>query len=230
MPRRPRGVVHRVVPFLVLATSAADGSSDASPKGGPPGFVRVFDEQRLGIPEFPGNRRFDGVHNIVDRPGIGLIFVIPGIAETLRVNGRATLSRDPALTAQFEVDGKPPWFVIDVEVQQVFSHCSKAFLRSHLWKPEHWPDPEQVRTPFRSVYQRAEAEGRTEAEVRAEVEKSSSPSCIDRAPRVRCRMFTARATTMIASRRLAADSAIISSFAQWRSGSVSVGLKAVALV
>ncbi len=162
-------------PFLVLATSAADGSSDASPKGGPPGFVRVFDEQRLGIPEFPGNRRFDGVYNIVDRPGVGLIFVIPGIAETLRVNGRATLSRDPALTAQFEVDGKLPWFVIDVEVQQVFSHCSKAFLRSHLWKPEHWPDPEQVRTPFRSVYQRAEAEGRTEAEVRAEVEKSYEP-------------------------------------------------------
>jgi PPOX class probable FMN-dependent enzyme len=162
-------------PFLVLATSAADGTTDASPKGGPPGFVRVFDEQRLGIPEFPGNRRFDGVHNIVDRPGVGLLFVVPGIAETLRVNGRATLSRDPALTAQFEVDGKAPWFVVDVEVEQVFSHCSKAFLRSHLWKPEHWPDPADVRTPFRSVYQRAEAEGRTEADVRAEVEKSYEP-------------------------------------------------------
>jgi uncharacterized protein len=162
-------------PFLVLATSAEDGSTDASPKGGPAGFVRVFGEQRLGIPEFPGNRRFDGVHNIVDRPGVGLLFVVPGIAETLRVNGRATLNRDPELTGQFEVDGKAPWFVIDVEVQQVFSHCSKAFLRSHLWKPEHWPDPEQVRTPFRSVYQRAEEEGRTEADVRAEVEKSYEP-------------------------------------------------------
>ena len=162
-------------PFLVLATSASDGSTDASPKGGPPGFVRVFDERRLGIPEFPGNRRFDGVHNIVDRPGVGLLFVIPGLAETLRVNGRATLSRDPALTEQFTVDGKAPWFVIDVEVEQVFSHCSKAFLRSNLWKPEHWPDPAQVRTPFRSVYQRAEAEGRTEADVRAEVEESYEP-------------------------------------------------------
>jgi len=162
-------------PFLVIATSAPDGSTDASPKGGPPGFVRVFDEQRLAIPEYPGNRRFDGVQNIVDRPGVGLLFVIPGIAETLRVNGEATLSRDPALREQFAVDGHAPWFVIDVRVKQVFSHCSKAFLRSNLWKPEHWPDPERVRTPFRSVYERALAEGRTEAEVRAEVERGYEP-------------------------------------------------------
>jgi PPOX class probable FMN-dependent enzyme len=162
-------------PFLVIATSAADGSTDASPKGGPPGFVRVFDDRRLAIPEYPGNRRFDGVHNVVDRPGVGLLFVIPGIAETLRVNGQATLSRDPDLTAGFAVDGRPPWFVVDVEVTQVFSHCSKAFLRSHLWKPEHWPDPADVRTPFRSVYERAQAEGRTEAEVRAAVERSYEP-------------------------------------------------------
>jgi hypothetical protein len=162
-------------PFLVIATSAADGSTDASPKGGPPGFVRVFDDQRLGIPEYPGNRRFDGVHNVVDRPGVGLLFVIPGIAETLRVNGRATLSRDPELTAEFMVDGRAPWFVVDVEVTQVFSHCSKAFLRSNLWKPERWPDPDEVRTPFRSVYERALAEGRSESQVRAEVERGFEP-------------------------------------------------------
>jgi len=162
-------------PFLVIATSAPDGSTDASPKGGPPGFVKAFGERRLGVPEFPGNRRFDGVHNVVDRPGVGLLFVIPGIAETLRVNGNATLSRDPELTGEFAVDGRPPWFVIDVEVTQVFSHCSKAFMRSNLWKPDLWPDPEQVRTPFRSVYERALAEGRTEAEVRTEVERSYEP-------------------------------------------------------
>jgi len=162
-------------PFLVIATSAPDGATDASPKGGPPGFVQVFDELRLAIPEYPGNKRFDGVANIVDRPGVGLLFVIPGIAETLRVNGEATLSRDPALTGRFAVDGRPPWFVIDVEVKQVFSHCSKAFLRSNLWKPEEWPDPARVRTPFRSVYERALAEGRTEADVRAEVERGYAP-------------------------------------------------------
>jgi PPOX class probable FMN-dependent enzyme len=162
-------------PFLVIATSAPDGATDASPKGGPPGFVHVLDEQRLAIPEYPGNKRFDGVANIVERPGVGLLFVIPGISETLRVNGDAVLSRDPGLTEQFTVDGRAPWFVIDVQVKQVFSHCSKAFMRSSLWKPELWPDPEQVRTPFRSVYERALAEGRTEAEVRAEVERSYEP-------------------------------------------------------
>lgn len=162
-------------PFLVIATSAADGSTDASPKGGPPGFVRVLDEARLAIPEYPGNKRFDGVQNVIDRPGVGLLFVIPGITETLRVNGEATLSRDPALTEQFAVDGRPPWFVVDVDVKQVFSHCNKAFMRSNLWKPEHWPDPDAVRTPARSVYERALAEGRTEAEVRVEVERSYEP-------------------------------------------------------
>ena len=159
-------------PFLVLATSAADGSSDASPKGGPPGFVKVLDEKRLALPDFPGNRRFDGWQNLVERPGIGLLFVIPGITETLRVNGTARLTRDPELIELCEVDGTFPWFVADVRVEQVFSHCSKAFLRSGLWKPESWPDPAGVLSPSRTIAERSVAEQRPEPEIREEVDSS----------------------------------------------------------
>jgi PPOX class probable FMN-dependent enzyme len=129
-------------PFLVMATTGADGSCDSGPKGGPVGFVHVPADTRLLVPEFPGNRRFDGVQNLVHRPGIGLLFVVPGISETLRVNGFARLTREPELLEACAVDGRTPWFVADVEVRQVFSHCGKAFLRSRLWQPESWPEPE----------------------------------------------------------------------------------------
>ena len=162
-------------PFLVMATAAPDGSSDASPKGGPPGFVKIADEQRLLIPEFPGNRRFDGVQNLVDRPGIGLLFVVPGISETLRVNGFARLTRDPELAALAAYDDRLPWFVVDVEVQQVFSHCGKAFLRSNLWRPGSWPDADTVTSPSLTIAERAEQENRREADVRQDVERGYEP-------------------------------------------------------
>jgi uncharacterized protein len=172
-------------PFLVMATTGEDGSCDAGPKGGPPGFVHVLTPTRLLVPDFPGNRRFDGVQNIVDRAGIGLLFVVPGISETLRVNGFARLTRDPVLLASCEVDGRQPWFVVDVEVRQVFSHCGKAFVRGHLWQPETWPDPLGVRSPSRSIAGLAEEEQRDEAEVRREVEASYKPDVLygDRASR-----------------------------------------------
>jgi PPOX class probable FMN-dependent enzyme len=162
-------------PFLVMATTGADGSCDAGPKGGPPGFVHVVADTRLLVPEFPGNRRFDGVQNLVERPGIGLLFVVPGLSETLRVNGYARLTRDPELLDTCAVDGKAPWFVADVEVRQVFSHCGKAFLRGHLWKPESWPDPDEVRSPSRTIAGLAEEERRRESDVRREVEDSYRP-------------------------------------------------------
>jgi uncharacterized protein len=162
-------------PFLLLATTAADGTCDVSPKGGPPGFARVLDEHRLVIPEFPGNRRFDGVHNLVERPGLATLFVVPGITETLRVNGFATLTRDPELLELTAVDGKTPWFVIDVRVRQVFSHCAKAFMRSFLWEPERWPDVAAIRSPSMTIAEAAEREARTEAEVRREVEREYLP-------------------------------------------------------
>jgi uncharacterized protein len=158
-----------------MSTTGADGSADASPKGGPPGFVRVLDAKRLLLPEFPGNRRFDGVQNLVQVPAIGLLFIVPGISETLRVNGVATLSRDPDLLDASAVDGKQPWFVADVEVGQAFSHCSKAFLRSELWRPESWPDADAIPSPSRSISELAALERRREADVRREVEAGYRP-------------------------------------------------------
>jgi PPOX class probable FMN-dependent enzyme len=162
-------------PFLVMATTAADGSCDAGPKGGPPGFVRVLSDTRLLIPEFPGNRRFDGVQNLVERRGIGLLFVVPGISETLRVNGFARLTRDPDLLEQSGVDGRRPWFVTDVEIAQVFSHCGKAFIRSDLWRPEHWPDADDVSSPSKSIAASAAEGRRRQSQVRREVEESYDP-------------------------------------------------------
>jgi PPOX class probable FMN-dependent enzyme len=162
-------------PFLVMATTAADGSCDAGPKGGPPGFVRVLSDTRLLIPEFPGNRRFDGVQNLVERRGIGLLFVVPGISETLRVNGFAHLTRDPDLLAQCGVDGRRPWFVTDVQIEQVFSHCGKAFIRSELWRPERWPDADEVSSPSKSIAASAAESRRRQSEVRREVEESYEP-------------------------------------------------------
>jgi uncharacterized protein len=162
-------------PFLMLATTAADGTCDVSPKGGPAGFARVLDEHRLVIPEFPGNRRFDGVHNLVERPGAATLFVVPGITETLRVNGFATLTRDPALLELTAVDGKQPWFVIDLRVRQVFSHCAKAFMRSYLWQPDRWPDASDVRSPSMTIAETAEREARPEPDVRRDVERKYLP-------------------------------------------------------
>ena len=165
-------------PFLVMATTGADGSCDAGPKGGPAGFVRVLTETRLLVPEFPGNRRFDGVQNLVTRPGIGLLFVVPGISETLRVNGFARLTRDPELLEACNVDGRQPWFVTDVEVRQAFSHCGKAFIRSHLWQSGMWPDPDAVSSPSQSIAGLAAEERRPESVVRREVEATYQPGLL----------------------------------------------------
>ena len=165
-------------PFLVMATTGADGSCDAGPKGGPAGFVHVLADTQLLVPEFPGNRRFDGVQNLVTRPGIGLLFIVPGISETLRVNGFARLTRDPELLAACAVDGRQPWFVADVEVRQVFSHCGKAFIRSHLWQPREWPDPDAVGSPSQSIARLAAEERRRESDVRREVEDSYQPGVL----------------------------------------------------
>jgi len=127
-------------PFLVLATAAADGTCDTSPRGGPPGFVRVLDERRLLVPEYPGNRRADSHRNLLENPRASLIFMIPRLRETLRVTGRACITRDAGLLAELAVNGKPPALGIGVEVEEAFIHCAKAFIRSALWQPETWPD------------------------------------------------------------------------------------------
>lgn len=126
-------------PFFVLATAGADGGCDASPKGGAPGFVRVLDEHRLAWADLSGNNRLDSFENLVDNAHVGLLFVIPGMDETLRVNGRAELTTDPELCAALSVEGKPAKVAVVVHVAEAYVHCSKAFRRAALWSQERWP-------------------------------------------------------------------------------------------
>jgi len=131
-------------PFVLLATSAPDGTCDVSPRGDPPGFVRVLDEQTLLLPERPGNRLADSLRNILANPRVGLLFVVPGVGDTLRVNGRATLVTDDELLAPSAVDGKVPKLGILIHADEVFTHCSKAFLRSQLWDPERYVERSEL--------------------------------------------------------------------------------------
>jgi PPOX class probable FMN-dependent enzyme len=128
-------------PFCLIATSDAEGNCDVSPKGDPPGFVHVIDDTTIAIPERPGNRRADGYLNILSNPHIGTVFLIPGRGETLRINGRAHLVSDAPYFDQMIVKGHRPVLAVVVQIEQIFFHCAKAFLRSELWKPETWkPD------------------------------------------------------------------------------------------
>ena len=124
-------------PFLVLASAGADGTADASPRGGPPGFVLVDDEHALLVPDWPGNNRLDSMTNLVSAPGVGLLFMIPGVDETLRVNGIVEISDDEGLCDRFSADGRgAPRTVLIVTVREAYLHCAKALMRSRLWDPE----------------------------------------------------------------------------------------------
>lgn len=128
-------------PFCLIATAAADGSCDVSPKGDPPGFARPLDDATIAIPDRAGNHRFDGFVNLLSNPQVGLLFLIPGRPDTLRINGRARLIREAPFFADMIVRGSRPQLALLVEVQEVFYHCPKAFLRSELWHPATWhPD------------------------------------------------------------------------------------------
>ena len=122
-------------PFCCLATSDGKGHADVTPRGDKPGCVRVLDDKTLLIPERPGNNRMDSLRNIIQHPSLGLLFLIPGFEDTLRVNGRGRVTRDPGLLADSAVDGKLPKFGVLVAVDEVFFHCAKAFRRSRLWDP-----------------------------------------------------------------------------------------------
>ena len=131
-------------PFALLATADADGRCDVTPRGGAPGFARVLDERRLAIPDARGNNRTDALRNIVANPHAGLLFLIPGLGETLRVNGPASLTRDPGLLAELADAGREPKLAVVVEAREVYLHCAKAFIRSGLWRPETWPAREDL--------------------------------------------------------------------------------------
>lgn len=137
-------------PFCVMATADADGRCDASPKGDPAGqLVHVLDDTTIALAERPGNKRADGYKNVLVNPHVGLHFLIPGRGDTLRVNGRARLVSDAPFFDEMVVKGHRPLLAVVVDVEEVFFHCAKAFLRSGLWKPETW-DPEGV-VPRRAV-------------------------------------------------------------------------------
>lgn len=121
-------------PFVVIGTSG-EGGADVSPRGGPPGFVRAPDPGTLLIPDFPGNNRLDSLENILENGRVGLLFLVPGVDETLRVNGRAIIETTPELRALGEVDGRLPLAVLKVSVEQAYLHCAKALMRSELWNP-----------------------------------------------------------------------------------------------
>ena len=128
-------------PFVLVATADAAGNCDVSPKGDPAGFTHVIDDTTIAIPDRPGNRRADGFRNVLVNPHVGLIYLIPGRNETLRVNGRARLVREAPFFDEMVVKGHRPRVALVVEIEQIFFHCAKAFMRSALWRPEQWgPD------------------------------------------------------------------------------------------
>ncbi|MFG6196870.1 pyridoxamine 5'-phosphate oxidase family protein [Nonomuraea sp. JJY05] len=137
-------------PFCLIATSDDAGACDVSPKGDPAGFVHVIDDTTIAIPDRPGNRRADGFLNVLTNPHVGLIFLIPGRHETLRINGRARLLRDAPFFDEMIVKGHRPHLALVVEIEQIFFHCAKAFLRSSLWKPDSW-EPEVLPSHARLV-------------------------------------------------------------------------------
>jgi uncharacterized protein len=131
-------------PFLALSTADQFGFCDVSPRGDGPGFVLVIDDKHLIIPERPGNRRMDSLVNIVNNPMVGLLFMIPGMGETLRVNGSASVVHDTELLDRMKINGKRPILGIGIEVRECFIHCAKAIKRSGLWEVDSWPDKETL--------------------------------------------------------------------------------------
>ena len=134
-------------PFVAIAAADDRGTTDVSPRGGPPGFVRVVDNRRLLVPDATGNHTCDILHRIVSGGRVGLLFMIPGISETLRIRGTACVTRDPAMLEGLQTGGAPARLAIGVTVETAFLHCAKAFIRSGLWQPAKWPDASGLARP-----------------------------------------------------------------------------------
>jgi uncharacterized protein len=160
-------------PFVLISTSGQDGRCDVSPKGDAPGFVRVLDDRRLLIPDRPGNKRLDSMRNLLGNPHVGLLFLIPGREETLRVNGGAWITQDPQLLDLCVVEDKRPLLAIGVEVQECFLHCAKAFRRSHMWSPETWPAPDALPSMACMLFDQIKPEGTTLSDYERDIAESS---------------------------------------------------------
>ncbi|MBX3531575.1 MAG: pyridoxamine 5'-phosphate oxidase family protein [Rhizobiaceae bacterium] len=133
-------------PFVLIGSQDRSGNADVTPKGDKPGFVAVLDDFTIAIPDRPGNNRLDTWENVIENPAVGLIFLIPGMDETLRINGEARLTDDQALREGLAAEGKLPVSVLVVKIRAVYMHCAKAFMRSQLWKPESWPARSEMPT------------------------------------------------------------------------------------
>lgn len=157
-------------PFMLLGTANADGACDVSPRGDAPGFVLVLDDHTLVIPDRPGNRRIDSLKNIIARDGVGLLFMVPGVEETLRVNGRACITRGTDLLARLEARGKVPQLAIVVTVDEAFLHCAKALKRSQLWDTATWPERAALPTLARMIHDQVPMPGVTVEELDAAFE------------------------------------------------------------
>jgi uncharacterized protein len=170
-----KGFIARA-PFVLVATSNRNGQCDVSPRGDAPGFVQVLDDNHLAIPDRPGNKRFDTFENILDNPHVGLLFIIPGLQETLRVNGKAVVIQDDEILEAASVDGKRPLFAMGVEVEQAFIHCAKAFIRSKLWKSDSWQDTKDLPSLAKMLLDHADANKKkvdvSEKELDATIEES----------------------------------------------------------
>jgi uncharacterized protein len=159
-------------PFLMLATSHSNGSCDNSPRGDAPGFVHIIDDHYFVIPERPGNKRMDSLFNILSNPKVGILFFIPGLEETLRINGSATIIKDENILEKMHVNGKPPLLGIAVKVEECFIHCAKAFKRSNLWSNDTWPENDLLPKPAKILADHANIRGMTEEEVAAGLKES----------------------------------------------------------
>jgi len=148
-------------PFLLLSTANAKGQCDVTPRGDGPGFVRILDDQTLVVPDRPGNHRIDSMVNIIENPHAGLLFLVPGMDETLRVNGRAMLTNDRDLLSGMAMKGKVPQLGIIVEIEEVFFHCARAFRRAKLWEADTWPDRKTLPTLGQIIADQTKPEGYT---------------------------------------------------------------------
>jgi uncharacterized protein len=159
-------------PFLVLATADENGFCDSSPKGDAQGFVHVLNEKQLVIPERPGNKRMDSLRNILANPRVGLLFFIPGLGETLRVNGKAALIKDEKLLERLAVKEKKPLLGIMVEVEECYIHCAKAFKRSGLWEPGSWSAQSELPSAAKIISDHAQMPGHSTDSIQESLNES----------------------------------------------------------
>ena len=153
-------------PFLTIGTQNRDGKADVSPRGDPAGFVRVLDDRTLAIPDRPGNNRLDTLSNILANPAVGILFMVPGFDDTLRINGTAQLSTDPDLLRSMAVNDRVPAIAIVVTVAEVFLHCAKAFRRSRLWDPEARQDRTEMPSLLKMILDQTTGAPQDPAEMR----------------------------------------------------------------